>query len=340
MTGTARAVPFPGFVAFFRRHPIVLLVCLTPGIPEYLSGSSSFVELVRNPGVFFLFLALNLGLYGPGVLLAREAFVRWRPGWGGMVLLGFAYALLEEGTALSTMFNPAASVVGSQGYYGHFLGVNWVWCVGVVGIHIVYSVGLPILLLGLALPETRGRPLLSRSGVGWAIGVYSADILALALAVGYWRTAPGLLVAAAVLAVLLYGATYALPKGLLGPSTPTPRISPGWFFGIGLAFYPILFFVPGFGSAVAFWPPADMAVELLLCGLLFEAVRRNVGRRDNEVALTMLALGAILPIAVLGALFQVVFPLVLVADLLFGLFFYTLWVRYRPGPAAPPVGAT
>jgi hypothetical protein len=241
------------------------------------------------------------------------------------------------------MFNPGASVVGSQGYYGHFLGVNWVWCVGVVGIHIVYSVGLPILLLGLALPETRGRSLLSRRGISWAIGIYATDIVLLAAVIGYWRVAPVLLVTAAVLAVLLYAATSALPHGALEPTRPRPTLSPKWFFPLGLAFYPILFFVPGLGSASSFWPPADMALELLLCVLLFEFVRRNAGRSGNEAGLVMLALGAISPIAVLGALFQVVFPLVLVADVFFGLFFYTLWVRYRPNPTAvriaPPLGA-
>jgi hypothetical protein len=343
MDGAPRVAPFPRLVSFFRRHPILLLLGLTPGIPEYLSGSSSFVVLARNPVVFFLFLGLNLGLYGPGVLLAREAFVRWRPGWAGMVLLGTAYALLEEGTALSTMFNPAASVVGTQGFYGHFVGVNWVWAFGVSGIHIVLSVGLPILLLGLALPETRGRSLLHGRGIGWAVGIYAVDIVALAAIVGYWRVAPVLLVAAAVLALLLYAAAHALPKGTLDPTGSGPTLAPKWFFPLGLLFYPILVLVPGLGSQYALWPPIDVALELLLGGALFLFVRQRAGRAGNEAALTMLALGTIAPIVFLGALFQVAFPIVLFADVLFVLFFYALWVRYRPGPTfplpAPPAGA-
>jgi len=340
MVGGVRTTPFPWIVAFFHRHPILLLLCLTPGIPEYLSGSSSFVLLARNPVLFLLFLGLNLGLYGPGVLLAREAFVRWRPGWAGMVLLGAAYGLLEEGTALSTIFNPSASVVGFQGAYGHFAGVNWVWAEGVLGIHIVFSVGLPILLLGLALPETRGRSLLSRGETALALGVYAADIVALALIVGYYRTAPLLLVAAALVAALLYAATRSLPHGTLEPTGRSPRLSSGRFFVLGLVFYPILVLVPGLGNAWNVPPPVTMAAELLLAGGLFFLIRRVVGRTANEAALTMVALGAITPLVVLGFLFQLVFPVVIFADILFGLFFYALWVRYRPGPAAPPVGAT
>jgi len=338
MATGARPAPFPRTVAFFRRHPVLLLLCLTPGIPEYLSGSTPVAALIYAPGGFLLFLALNLGLYGPGVLLAREAFVRWRPGWAGVVLLGAAYGLLEEGTALSTMFNPHASVVGALGSYGRFAGVNWVWTVGVLGVHIVLSVGLPILLLGLAVPETRGRPLLSGREIPVALAVYALDIGVLVLATGYWRTAPWLLVSAAVLAVLLYAVTRRLPHGALDPTNPGPRLAPGWFFGLGVAFYPILLLVPGLGDQLSIWPPATIAVELLLSGALFLFVRREVGRRGNEAALTLLALGALVPIAAIGLASQLFLPVVLVPDVLFGLFFYTLWRRYRSEPTVPPVG--
>jgi len=340
MTEGTRPRRFPRTVAFFRRHPVLLFLCFTPGIPEYLSGSTPVAALVYAPGGFLLFLALNLGLYGPGVLLVREAFVRWRPGWAGVVLLGAAYGLLEEGTALSTLFNPHASVVGALGSYGRFAGVNWVWAVGVLGVHIVLSVGLPILLLGLALPETRGRPLLSSREVPIALVVYAVDIGVLVFATGYWRTAPWLLVSAVVLAGLLYAVTRRLPHGTLDPTNSGPRLAPGWFLGLGIAFYPILLLVPGLGEQFSLWPPATIAVDLLLSGALFLFVRREVGRSGNEAALTMLALGALVPIAVIGLVSQLFLPVVLVPDVLFGLFFYVLWMRYRPGPTVPPVGAT
>ncbi|MGI0130082.1 MAG: hypothetical protein ACREEC_08050, partial [Thermoplasmata archaeon] len=101
-----RPTPFPTVVAFFRRDPVLLLLCFSPGIPEYLSGSSSVAVLLLAPGPFFLWLGLNLGLYGPGVLLVREALVRWRKGWVAVLCLGAAYGLVEEGTALSTLFDP------------------------------------------------------------------------------------------------------------------------------------------------------------------------------------------------------------------------------------------
>lgn len=340
MAEGVRRAPFPRTVAFFRRHPVVLFLCFTPGIPEYLSGSTSVASLVVAPGGFLLFLALNLGLYGPGVLLAREAFVRWRPGWAGGALLGAAYGLLEEGTALSTLFNPHASVVGTLGSYGRFAGVNWVWSVGVLGVHIVLSVGLPILLLGLALPETRGRPLLSGREIPLALVVYGLDLFVLMLATGYWRTAPWLLLSAALLAVTLYAVTRRLAHGTLDPANPGPRLTPGWFFLLGLVFYPILLLVPGLGGQFSLWPPVTIVIDVLLSGALFLFVRREIGRGGNEAPLTMLALGVLAPIVAIGLFSQLFLPVVLVPDVLFGLFFYALWTRYRPGPTVPPVGAS
>jgi len=340
MAEGARPTPFPRVVAFFRRHPILLFLCFTPGIPEYLSGSTPTAALVHAPGGFFLFLVLNVGLYGPGVLLVREAYVRWKPGWAGILLLGSAYALLEEGTALSTLFNPHASVVGQFGSYGRFDGVNWVWTVGVLGVHIVYSVGLPILLLGLALPETRGRPLLSTRQIPVVLVLYALDILALASAIGYWRTAPGLLVGAVVLATLLYGVTRVLPTGSLDPTGDRPRLGARWFFVLGFVFFPILLVIPGLGASASAWPPAVMAVEILFAGLLLLYVRREIGRTDNGAALTMLALGALLPLVAIGLFSQIFLPVEVVPDVLFGLFFYALWTRYRPAPPEPPPGAT
>jgi hypothetical protein len=345
MSSARRPVPFAGAVAFFRRHPILFFLCLTPGIPEYLSGSSPVAYLVLSPVLFLIFLALNLGLYGPGVLLVREAFVRWKPGWGGLVLLGAGYGILEEGTALSTLYDPHAQVVSNLGVYGHFAGVNWVWAVGIIGVHTVLSVALPILLFGLALPEWRGRSLLNGRQIRLAAVVYAIDIVLLMLIVNYWRQAPGWILAGTIVALLLFAAARALPRGTLDPTSPRPRLSAKWFFLFGLAYFPILLLVPNLAARAGWWPPATIVLDVLLGGGLFLLVRREVGRAHHEAALTMLALGVLVPIMLFGLFAQIVLPLVLVLDVIVGLFFFTLWRRYGPEDAvpvhvAPPVGAT
>jgi hypothetical protein len=324
-------------IGFFRRHPILLLLAFTPGIPEYLSGSSAVAGLVVNPVVFLLFLGLNLGLYGPGVLLVREAHVRWKKGWSTILILGAAYGLLEEGTALSTLFNPKASVVSSLGTYGHAYGVSWVWLIGVLGIHIVYSVGIPILLLGLALPETRGQLFLSGRRLPMTLVIYGVDI-ALLVALVHYTAGLRLIALAVVVAGLLWLVAWRLPAGLLDPPADRPCRRPRAFFVYGLVYFPLLIIVPGLGED--FHGPAVVAglIDLVLVLALFLAVRHDVGRRANEPQLLLLALGATLPLVVFGAAAQIFIPLVLVLDAMVAWFFLTLWRHYRPvltGPSVP-----
>jgi hypothetical protein len=337
----ARLKPWVGRVAgFFHRHPILLLLALTPGIPEYLSGSSAVWPVALSPFVFFLFLGLNLGLYGPGVLLVREAHVRWKKGWSTIILLGAAYGLLEEGTALSTLFNPKASVVSSLGSYGHAYGVSWVWLIGVLGVHIVYSVGLPILLLGLALPETRNRPLLTGRQFPLVLGIYAIDIAFLAYIEHYWAGSV-LIVLAAVVAGLLWLVAWKLPAGLLDPRSPRPSRGPRFFFVLGFLYFVLLIVVPGLIEDAGLPAFVAFAADFGMILVLFSAIWWHIGRTANEPQMIVLAAGAIVPLAGVGLVSQWFLPIVLVLDVLAVLFFLALWGHYRPAPATmtPPAGA-
>src|SRR5437867_7835355 len=162
------------------------MLILSPGNPEYLSGSTNISILVLNPPVFFLLLAANLALYGPGVILIREAKIRWNKGWSSIFLMGAAYGIVEEGLALRTLFNPTSSVVGNLGVYGHWLGVNWVWTVGLLIFHSVFSIGLPIFIFGLAFPDLKSRSLVSTRGIRISILALAIDSFLLSLLVNYW----------------------------------------------------------------------------------------------------------------------------------------------------------
>jgi hypothetical protein len=329
-------------VAFFRRHPILLLLALTPGIPEYLSGSSSVAGLLVAPAVFFVFLLLNLGLYGPGVLLIREALVRWKKGWLAVILLGGAYGLIEEGTALSTLFNPKASVVGGLGTYGHLDGVSWVWAIGVLGVHIVLSIGVPILLFSLALPERRGQPFLTGRRLPMVLAIWIVDLAVLVLISHYYPVGWPLQVGAVVVAGLLAVAAYRLPAGLLDPTSPTPRFGPRTAFVLGLLYFPVLLIIPAVGGSAGIPAPVTGAIDLAAAGGLFLAVRYGMGKTRHEAQMVALAIGVIVPIMVFGAASQIFLPIVLVLDGIAGAFFLTLWRRYgtAPPPASPvPVGA-
>ncbi|HEV2429427.1 MAG TPA: hypothetical protein VGV64_06255 [Thermoplasmata archaeon] len=324
---------------FLGRHPILCLLLLTPGIPEYLSGSSQLTLVVLNPIVFLLFLALNLGLYGPGVLLIREAAIRWRKGWATIILLGTAYSILEEGIALSTYFYPKAGPVGALGFYGHWLGVNWVWVAGIVMVHVVFSISLPILLHGYALPAWRGKSLLDRRGIRIAFLVLAADVVLLALLVrSTYQFFPGVgLIGASLVAILaLTVLAYRVPATLLRPVPGPPRLPFVWMGAIGLALLPGSFLIEGiFGALHA--PPrsAILALGLWFAAALF-AVRRGLGDGSSVRHVLAFVLGALLSIMVIGLATEYYLPVVALADLAAFLLVWRLW-RRSPGlaPAVP-----
>lgn len=327
------------FLGYLRAHPILLLLLLTPGIPEYLSTSSSLRGLLIAPPIFFLFLALNLGLYGPGVLLIREAMIRWRKGWASVIALGAAYGILEEGIALSTLSNPHAGPVGALGFYGHWAGVSWVWTVGVLMVHIVFSIALPILLLGLALPETRGRSLVSRKGIYTLFGVLSLDVVVLLLAIvfgeHFWMGS-GVLVGSVLAIGVLVAIAYRLPANLLRPAHEL-RSWPLWVFGLfGFILLVGTFLVEGvlgFYRAPAVVTMA--ALVALYAGMLWGTLT-HVGRQGIERPMLAFATGALACIAAFGFIAAFPVPVVVVADVLVVLFLRHLWRRYS---GAPLVGA-
>jgi hypothetical protein len=324
---------------FLRRHPVLLLFLLTPGIPEYLSGSSQLRGLVVAPGAFVIFLALNAALYTPGVLLIREAVVRWKKGWLSVFVLGLAYGLLEEGVALSTLYNPDAGVAGVLGQFGHWMGVSWVWATGVLLVHVVFSVSLPILLLGLALPETRGRPLLARRGCAVALAILVADLVALiAVTAGgahFWMGWPTL-AATLLLIATLVGIASQIPSSWERPSR-SPLPSRRTAVVVGASLFPAILLTQAIGGAVGLPAAAVVATVLAVeCGyFLWTWFRlRSPGDRGVVVAFS---LGLLLPLAAMGLLIGFPVEVDLGAVLLFAWFFRTMFRKYPALPTSEPL---
>jgi len=320
---------------FLRSHPVVCILLLSPGIPEYLSGSSPLNALVLNPGMFLFQLLANLGLYGPGVLLIREARVRWNVGWGPVLLLGAAYGILEEGVALSTLFNPAAGPVGALGTYGHWLGVSWVWLAGILPVHMIYSISLPILLLGLALPGTEGRPFLQGRKLPAALVVLGADVIALflliTLGMKFWMGLP--ILVGSLLAIAALVVATRVVGGDIIRAKPRPRWGPRRVAVLGVAYFPSVllaeFLVMGVGAPAA----VDFCIVVAIQGLFLYAALKVVGSAGNGRSLVAFAFGLVLPLALVGVLSQASLPVVLVADVVMVAFFRKLWLSRPNGDA-------
>jgi len=161
-----RAIPD----AVRRNLPALLLVGFAITYPEFLTGSTPVLTIFLSP----LALPFLLGLYGAGVLLIREASVRWGRGWPTILLLGGAYGILEEGIGTKTFFD--ASLVGAAGSYGHALGVNWLWVGQLILFHAIYSIALPILTVDLLFPSTRGRSFVSSRGLRYLLAAYGLTV--------------------------------------------------------------------------------------------------------------------------------------------------------------------
>ncbi len=164
-----------------RRYlPVCVLLLLSPLVAEFVFGATPVSRLEG--------LVLVLFLYGGGAVLTRELARRRGAGWGPIFLLGAAYGILEEGLLIQSIFNPDLFNAGLVG--GRALGVNWIWSEWTVGYHVVYSIGIPILLTEMLFPARKAEPWL-----GW-IGLTGFGILftlsAMLLGVIFrWNIAPG-----------------------------------------------------------------------------------------------------------------------------------------------------
>ena len=340
MEAKARIPVGARIAAYLKTHPVIALLILTPGIPEYLSSSSPINAIVLNPPQFVFQLLANVGLYGSGALLIHDAGIRWKKGWITILLLGAAYGILEEGVALSTLFDPNAGPVGALGFYGHWLGVNWIWAAGIVPFHAIFSISVPILLLGMAIPETRLNPLLARRGTITALLILSLDVLVLMVLVlhvsGYWIGWPTL-----VLSLLSIGGLVFLSRRIKPRQIDSfgfrPAPSPKRALVVGLSFFPAVLLTQSLGRGAGAPSPLDflLVVAIQALYLLYVARKSWGGSRRSIIALVI---GLLVPIMVFGVLAELALPLTLVADIAVVVFFGRLWAnKVRPEEMAHPI---
>jgi len=271
-----------------------------------------------------------MGLYAAGVFLIREAMVRWRRGWASVFLLGFAYAIVEEGLALRTLYDPNSPQVGSLGIYGHWMGVNWVWTAGLLLFHSVFSITLPIVLFRLAFPRLKGESLIHRRGVSLCLTVLTADSIVLS---GIAKYDPGLpILLSSGLAVLIFIlAARNVPMGLLSAKTVQPTHRPRTLALIGALFFPSTLFTGALLASANVSPVLPIVTDFFLAGLLVKVVFRWIGSEKNQAHKTALALGLIAPVVGFGlALTLALNPLILLSDVLFLFFMRRLWHKSHP----------
>lgn len=137
-------------------RPIIALLILAPLLPELTTGSTP-IQSLFNPFILFL---IFIG-YSLPVLFIRELFVRWKLGFTGMLTVGFAYGILNEGTLTQTFLRVAASPMPWYNGYG-FLGVNTIFAFVLSIWHALHSVIFPIMIVHYLYPGFAGKPWLGK----------------------------------------------------------------------------------------------------------------------------------------------------------------------------------
>jgi len=210
-----------------RIAPAVGLFVLAPLVAEFLLGNLPVTLLPA--------LVLLAPLYGGGALLIREVTRRAGRGVPTMLVLGVGYGLLEEGIATQSLFNPhyVGADLLSVGYVP-WLGIAVPWTLFVLTLHAVGSTTVPIVMAELCARE-RTTPWLGRPGLVVAAALLAVGIAgnaAFQMANDPFRATPAQFVATVVLAALATVVGLRLPRRaeLPGP-VPAP-----WAIGsIGLA---------------------------------------------------------------------------------------------------------
>ncbi|HSB89740.1 MAG TPA: hypothetical protein VLD63_06915, partial [Anaerolineales bacterium] len=231
--------------------PALVLFLLSPAIGELLSSSSPPAEFFKP--LAFLLLA---SLYGSGALLVRELAHRWGGGWSSVLLLGAAYGIVEEGLAVKSFFDPGWMDLGPLAVYGRWAGTNWVWALGLTIYHAVFSIGIPILLVGLMFPAQRHRPWLTTRGLRVISALFAVTTMFIHFALTPYRPplAGLILAAAAVVGLGWWARRVPAPRvedAGAPPTSPRRLAVAGFAATLGLFF--LLWFLPNTPLPALVW---------------------------------------------------------------------------------------
>jgi hypothetical protein len=159
--------------------PALALVFTAPLVAEFLLGN---LPVKMLPALIVL-----APMYGGGALLIRELVRRTGRGWPSILVLGMAYAILEEAFTTQSLFNPNYLKLNlgllAPGYIPT-LGMGAWWTLWMLMVHGIWSISTPIALIEACVPDRARTPWLGRVGMGVAGLVFLFGVVA-TTAIGY-----------------------------------------------------------------------------------------------------------------------------------------------------------
>jgi hypothetical protein len=262
-----------------KLAPALFLFFFAPLTAEYVSGSSPYL----NPFV----LLGNLLLSGAGTILIRELRVQWGKGWLAVFVLAAAYMVAEEGLMLNTLFDPTKNTTGRA------LGVNWVWTTGMLVVHSLVSIFVPILLAESIYDEQAQKSWAQPRTCWWLLAAFVGNVFGLGRLIAPTNR-PGdvwYLVEVAFIGVCV----------LVTKHTPAPRSaigggkserSPIWLFVTSFAGMTVTMLVGFAAPTLAIPAVAKVVIMLTVYAAYLELLRRNGVFRPGLEALSKFAVAS------------------------------------------------
>lgn len=203
----------------------VTLFFVAPIVAEFLLGDF--------PVTWLPVIIVLAPMYGGGAILIRELTRRTGRGWPTILLLGVAYAIIEEAFTTQSLFNPH--------YLGmHLLAHAWIpalgtgawWTLFMLNVHPFWSVGVSIALTEGLYPSRARTPWLGNVGLSVAALLFVAGAC---WGTRYqfhhdpFRATTAQFIVSALLVAALTAAAFLIPPPTPGRN-PSPTPSP-WLMG-------------------------------------------------------------------------------------------------------------
>lgn len=245
-----------------RLVPLFALLVLSPIVVDVLFGATRISTLPA--------LIPEILTYGCVAVLFRDLVLRRNGGWPALVLLGTAYALVEECLVVQTSLAP---MPGADAY-ARAAGVNWIYLVWALGYECVWSIVIPVQLVGIASGRMRDTTWLRRRGlvvvaVAFVVGAFVAwHTWTRVVRIGYLHQPPytppllPVVVALAIAAVLTCAAL--LPHGerrqASARAVPPPAVVGVVATGLGVSWFASTVMFPHLGAWTRWVTPAVPAL--------------------------------------------------------------------------------
>src|SRR5271167_633822 len=140
--------------------PAIGLFFIAPLVAEFLLGDLPIKMLGT--------LVILAPMYGGGALIIREVVRRTGRGWPSILVLAFAYSVLEEAFTTQTLFNPNYLHLNLhllEPAYIPSLGIGVWWTIFVLTLHTVWSISVSVALVEALVPDRATAPWLGRVGL-------------------------------------------------------------------------------------------------------------------------------------------------------------------------------